>query len=181
LQLLAAFQTKRTVTDLTIYRIRNLEDVVLGSCLSALLQNMPQLQRLDCYGNRLRVEGVRAFQTTLQANRTLKQLNLAACWLEDAGICLLADALVGNTIIEVLNISQNKTTSVGLADIARLLESTHIQWMDFGFNSGLFNDADATQHFVTTLQHKITSVQELLRLERHELPGERLRPMHYIR
>jgi hypothetical protein len=47
-QLLAAFQTNRSVTDLSIRFILKLSGATLGSCLSTLMQNMPQLQRLIC-------------------------------------------------------------------------------------------------------------------------------------
>jgi hypothetical protein len=59
-QLLAAFESNRTVTDLTLSNgIRNLEGAALGASLSSLMQNMPQLQRLEYASPRsaLRVEG----------------------------------------------------------------------------------------------------------------------------
>jgi hypothetical protein len=46
-QLLSAFQTNRTVTDLTVNSLRNLSGAVCGNCISGLLLNMPQLQRLQ--------------------------------------------------------------------------------------------------------------------------------------
>jgi hypothetical protein len=52
-KLLPAFHTNRTITDLTIHQIRNLEGTAMGNSLSSLLQNMLQLQRLDCVGNHL--------------------------------------------------------------------------------------------------------------------------------
>jgi hypothetical protein len=73
-QLLAAFETNRTVTDLTIYRIRNLHGTALGNSLSRLLQNMSHLQRLACTS--LYADGVQAFRPALQANRTLREWDL---------------------------------------------------------------------------------------------------------
>jgi hypothetical protein len=64
-QLLAACQTNRTMTDLAIYIIENLSGAGLGNSLCGLLQNMPRLRRLECYGNYLRVEGARAMQPGL--------------------------------------------------------------------------------------------------------------------
>jgi hypothetical protein len=62
-QLLSAFQTNRTVTDfLAVGYVCNLRGATLGNCLSTLMQNMPQLQRLDCVGFALLVEGSRALQ-----------------------------------------------------------------------------------------------------------------------
>jgi Leucine Rich repeat len=83
-QLLAAFHTNRTVTDISISN-RMQESTSLGSCLFGLMQNMPQLNRLDCSHSVLGVEGVRAFQPALQTNRTLKQLHLGGCSLGDDG------------------------------------------------------------------------------------------------
>ena len=80
-QVLAAFETNTSVTDLTIERIGNLEGTTLGNSYSAILQNMAHLQRLHCYDSRLRVEGVRAFQPALQMNRTLNELSLWICVL----------------------------------------------------------------------------------------------------
>jgi hypothetical protein len=49
LQLLAAFHTNRTVTDITIHEMKKLQGgAALGNALAGLTQNMPQLQRLDC-------------------------------------------------------------------------------------------------------------------------------------
>jgi hypothetical protein len=44
-RLLAACQSNRTITDMTIYHINNLRGDVLGNSLSSLMQDMPQLQR----------------------------------------------------------------------------------------------------------------------------------------
>jgi hypothetical protein len=46
-QLIAVFETNRTIKDLSLLRITNLEDAALGDSLSGLMQNMPQLQRLS--------------------------------------------------------------------------------------------------------------------------------------
>jgi hypothetical protein len=172
-QLLMAFQTNTTVTDLEIRDIAILQDAAFGNCLCDLLQNAPQLQRLDCSLCSLRVEGIRAFQPALQANRTLKELDLFACDIRDEGIHLIADGLVGNTTMESLDISSNYNgiTSVGLADITRLLVSTQLKRIDLGYNRGMFNDEDAIQHFVTTLQRKKSRVQELPLINNDILPA----------
>jgi Leucine Rich repeat len=165
-QLLAAFHTNRTVTDLTIRQIQNLEGgAVLGNSLSGLMQNMSQLQRLLLIDGNLGVEGVRAFQPALQANRTLKELDLSYCQLGDDGLHLLADALVGNAIMEFLNIIYIRITCVGLDNVTRMIESTQLKTIGFGINAGIFNDRDATQRFVSTLQQKKSSVQELPRVK----------------
>jgi Ran GTPase-activating protein (RanGAP) involved in mRNA processing and transport len=93
--------------------------------------NMPQLQRLGCQYSNLTAEGVRAFQPALQANRTLKELDLRGCDIGDEGIRLLADALAGNRIMEVLDISGNDITSDGLDDITRIIESTQVKTLRF--------------------------------------------------
>jgi hypothetical protein len=61
-QLLAAFETNRTVSNLTIRRICSLQGGALGACLCGLSQNMPQLLRLECSYSILHLDGVRALQ-----------------------------------------------------------------------------------------------------------------------
>jgi hypothetical protein len=48
------------------------------------------------------VEGVRAFQPALQANRTLREFIHVRCELGNEGIRFLADAPVSNTIMDNL-------------------------------------------------------------------------------
>jgi Leucine Rich repeat len=161
-RLLAAFHSNRTVTDLTIKRLGNLSDAPLGYSLADLMQNMPQLQRLECSSCPLRVEGVRALQPGLLSNRTLKELNLWNNDIRDEGVRLIADALVeNNTTIDILDISDNFITSAGLPHITRMLESTRLKTISFWFNQGIFSVEHITQHFVTTLQHTMSTVQEL--------------------
>jgi Leucine Rich repeat len=160
-QLLAAFHTNRTITDIKIHRgVANLQGIARGNPLFDLLQNIPQLQRLDLSGSALNIDAIRAFQPALRVNRSLKQLHLENCALGDGGIRLIADALVGNTTIELLNIRYNNITSVGLDDITHMIGSTQLKTI-FSCNGGIFNDQDATQRFVTTLQQKRSSIQEL--------------------
>jgi Leucine Rich repeat len=160
-QLLAAFHTNRTITYLYIQRINNLRGSALGASLSGLMQSMPQLQRLYCTCRFLCVEGVRACQPALQENRTLKELDLSSCQLGDKGTRLIADALVGNTTLELLNISDNYITCTGLVEITRLIESTQLKTITFWQSGSIFSHLDATQHFVRTLQQKKSSLQEL--------------------
>jgi Leucine Rich repeat len=151
LQLIGVFQTNRTVTDLTIYRISILNGAVLGACLSSLTQNMTQLQRLECSSCALRAEGVRAFRPALQANRTLRELILWSCNIRDEGIGIIADALAGNTTIEILDIRGSGISSNGLPNIARLIETTRIKKIDLGHNGGIFNGVAATLRFARVL------------------------------
>jgi hypothetical protein len=160
--LLAAFHTNRSVTDLVMLSVANLEGAALGACLCGLMESMPQLQRLYCYGNHLGAEGFRTIQPTLRPNRTLKQLHLANCGLDDECIHLVADALVGNTTMELLKLLFIDITSAGLDDITRMITSTQLKTIDFHFDSrGIFNNRDATQHFVSALQQEKSSVQKL--------------------
>jgi hypothetical protein len=166
-QLIAAFETNRTVTDLSILGIRDLYGSALGSSLSGLMRNMPQLQRLEC--RLLSVEEVRAFQPGLQANQKLKELSFHCCYnMGDEGIRLIADALVGNTTMDTLDICENRITPVGLDDITRLIESTQLQkvtlWCRRETFTTIFNDEAATKRFLTALQHKSSSLQELRKI-----------------
>jgi Leucine Rich repeat len=147
---------------LTIQDIVNLQGRALGASLGGLLQNIPQLQRLFCADCALRVEGVCAFQPALQMNRTLKELSLMECSIGNTGVLRLADTLVGNTVMEVLDISSSYLTADGLDDVTRMIESTQLKTIDFAWNNrGIFNDPDAIQRFVSTLHQKKSSVQEL--------------------
>jgi Leucine Rich repeat len=147
-RLLAAFHANRTVIDLTIDGIMHLEGTALGNSLSGLMQNMTQLHRLEC--SRLFLDGVRVFQPTLQANRTLRELSLPSCWMGDEAIRLIADALVGNGIMEGLDIRKNNITSVGLADIMRLLAATRLMWINLSFNK-MLDDINVTHRFFLAL------------------------------
>jgi Leucine Rich repeat len=102
------------------------------------------------------------FQPGLRSNRTLKILDLSSCQLRDEGIRRIPDALVGNTMIDVWNITWNGITSVGLDDVTRLVEWTQLKTIDLVFQFiTLFNDRASSQRFVTTLQHRKSRVEEI--------------------
>jgi hypothetical protein len=134
---------------------------------------MTQLQRLDCSGNLFGVDEVRAFQPGLQANRTLRELNLSSCSIRTEIFRLIVDALVCNAIIKVLNFTRNDISYPGLADVVRLFESTQITRIAFCWNYSVFSNDDATQCFVTALQHKKSTLQELRILKRDLPEGSR--------
>jgi hypothetical protein len=163
--LLAAFRSNGSVTDLTIRCNRHLRGgTALGAGLSGLLQNMPQLQRLDCAFSYFSPDndGVMALQPGLRSNRTLKELVLHYCGIQNAGLRLVVDALVGNAIIDVLDVSWNDITYRGLADVTRLIESTQLKTLSLCGNSRVFqSNQNATHCFVTALQHAKSSLQEL--------------------
>jgi hypothetical protein len=95
------------------------------------MQNMPQLNRLACVsGMLLGVHGVRAFQSALQMNRTLRELSVAG----------------NNVTMDALNISTYDITSACLVDITRLLELTRLQTINFGANRCIFNDDRTPPH-----------------------------------
>jgi hypothetical protein len=81
----------------------------------------------------------------------LKALNLSQCTLDNEDIGLIADALVGNTTMEFLNIRRNFISSNGLDEITRLLEYTQLRTIDFGENHGVFDDDAASRRFVNVL------------------------------
>jgi Ran GTPase-activating protein (RanGAP) involved in mRNA processing and transport len=153
LQVLAAIHTNGTVIDLTISGIQHLEGrgAALGACLSGVLQNMPQLHRLDCPNCHLGAEGVRALQSNLQANRTLRELSLVNTRLGDEGVSLLADALVRNTTVQEINICNNGITANGLDDITRLLQSTQLKKMELCHNVSAFDSEAITRRFARAL------------------------------
>jgi hypothetical protein len=70
-------------------------------------KHMTRLHRLECVSCCLRVDGTVHFNP---AKQTQKQLILGGCAAPgDDGICLVADALVGNTSMELLlNITANR-------------------------------------------------------------------------
>jgi hypothetical protein len=141
--LFAAFHRNITVTDFCIKRIEALERAALGHCLARLMHNMAQLRRLECSHCYLEAAGVRAFQPTLQSNRTLKELILK-------DIRLLADALVGDDTLEILDIGSNHFTSVGLDEITRVIESTRLQMINLRYNYDIFAGGNTTRRFAVS-------------------------------
>jgi hypothetical protein len=172
-QLISAFETNRTVTELIYSGVKgHLNGAALGTQLSCLMQSMPQLQRLDCFlSHTMHVEGVMALQPALQGNRTLRKLSLCLCGIKDEGIRLVAEALVGNAILEMLDIRINGMTSAALDYITQMIESTQLKTVYFA-HRGVFNDADTTNRFVSTLQHQASNVQDLPRIRRCLFPGD---------
>jgi hypothetical protein len=88
-------------------------------------------------------------------------------FLGNDDIRLLADAVVGNTTMEKLNISDNNLASKVLENIARLIESMpllHTIILSNDYTFGLFRDwrDDNVKRFVATLQHKNTTLQALV-------------------
>jgi Ran GTPase-activating protein (RanGAP) involved in mRNA processing and transport len=144
----ASFHTNRTVVDLTIHRIHNLEGAALGNSLSGLMENMPQLRLLDCDSYPF-VEVVRGFQAALRMNRTWRELTLSDCYMGNEGIRIVVDALAGNSTMDALDLSCNAITDVGLADISRTLELTQLKKIVLWGNEVpvVFSDQDKTQHF----------------------------------
>jgi hypothetical protein len=109
------------------------------------------------------------FARVLARHQFLKLLDLCSCELGNDGIQIIVDGLVGNQIMDFLGIQYNHITCVGLTNITRLVESTQLRTIDFRVNLGVFDDADATQHFVTTLQYKMSTVQDFNRYHRESL------------
>jgi hypothetical protein len=64
--------------------------------------------------------------------------------------------------MEAMDMDNNGLSSNVLADITRLLESTRLKKVEFFYgNQNLWLGADATEHFVTTLPRKQSSLQAL--------------------
>jgi hypothetical protein len=125
---LEAFHTNRTITDLEIRSgVAHLEGTALGNSLADLMQKKaPQFKRLDLYLTELNVATIRAsvhFNQHCERIETLKSLHLQRCGLGDEGIRLIVNALVGNTIMESLILTENSITAAGLPDITRMIES----------------------------------------------------------
>jgi pyoverdine/dityrosine biosynthesis protein Dit1 len=74
--------------------------------------------------------------------------------------------------MELLNISSNcRHAAAVLVNITRMIENMpRLKTIGFCQSRGIFNNADATQHFVSTLQRKKSSAQELPMIDPHELP-----------
>jgi Leucine Rich repeat/Leucine Rich Repeat len=98
---------------------------------------MKNLQRLVLHTSfpiTLDADTIRAFQPALRENRYLQELRLSQCRMYDEGLHLIADALVGNTTLEILNIRQNEITSNGIADITRLVEDSRLKELNLSRN-----------------------------------------------
>jgi hypothetical protein len=151
-RLLAAFHTNRTIADLSICRIFNLEGFALGNTIFALMRNMPRLQGLTVAG--MTVEAIRAFQPALRTNRTLKRLGLVLVGINslDEGVRLLADALVGNTTMESLDILLYRVSFNALDDITRMIESTRLQTIIFKCHDDVFDNDAVNKRFAAAVQ-----------------------------
>jgi hypothetical protein len=114
-----------------------------------------------------------AFARAVSSHEFLNDLNVAHCGLRDNGIRIFADELVGNTIMEVFNISHSQlSSSNALDDITRLIQSTRIKSFNMSENVLVFGDEAATQRFVARLRYKQSSVQELPGIVEHSFPEE---------
>jgi hypothetical protein len=151
--LFTVFHTNTTVTRMVIKGGASAP----GSSLAGLMLNMPQLQEVVYMNGTLSTADVRAFQPVLRENRNLKKLKLFASGsmyrhrraggIRDDGIRLIADALVGNTTMKVLDIGWNGITHVGLDAVTRILESAQLESISLRQNPGIFNDEARTQRF----------------------------------
>lgn len=76
----ADFQLQIGITVISLIGSRNnLPGVAFGHCISDLLQNISQLQRL-ALARPLHTETIRSFQPGLRANRHLKILDFSHAW-----------------------------------------------------------------------------------------------------
>jgi Leucine Rich repeat len=111
----------------------------------------------DIFGNEA---STRQFAHVLSRHEFLKELNLCGSLIRDEGIRIIVDGLVGNnTFMQVLDIRSS--------GISRL-QSIYF----LGNNQTVFHDIDATQRFVTALQHKRSSVQELPEIDEDCFPED---------
>jgi hypothetical protein len=182
---ISAFQNNRTVLDLEIRDTSWLYENDIAECVSAVLQNMPQLQRFGCPDSVLDGHSTdgsylhHVVLPALAAHRMLKELNLSECGIRrPADILLMADALAGNPTIEKLDISKNQLGSNTLPGITRILETTRLQLINLDQNNHLFvnarnypysaleNEGDITQNFSRALSRneflKILNASEIV-------------------
>jgi hypothetical protein len=159
-RLIAALHSNRSITNLVIY-----PEVADGNFICDVLQNMPQLQRLQLY--QLTTESLRLLQasSSLRTHLHLKELNLCYSSYRDDDLSLLVDALVGNTTMDVLDLSRNYLTSNCIVDILRLAKLTRLKKIAVQGNRGLFDDNNAIRHFASALHRYSSSLEELLGLD----------------
>lgn len=169
-RILAAFEANTSVTELSIYNIEHLADDACGRCIAGLLQNNHHLQRLHILGFALRNAGIRVILPALQTNRCLKDLNLWNCELGDEEFRLIADALFGNTQLDILDVGSNQVSSNGLDHITRLLEFSQLKHIGITHcGESVFNDEDTVRRFTRVLsRHNFLTK---LDLSTHDLRG----------
>jgi hypothetical protein len=114
-QILAALLSNRLISVLGIHDLENLPSADLANCIASVLvlNSNPHIQR-----------PLRAMQpaTGLRPDRHLKELNISFCNLQDEGLGLIADALVGNTTMETLDIGYDDSlSSNSLAHITKIV------------------------------------------------------------
>jgi Leucine Rich repeat len=142
-RLFAAIQTNTSLTDLTMYAVYR-RGAALGGCLFGLF-HMRTLQRLVVCDQSLDAEAIRAFQLGLRENRHMKELRLSQCRINDEGLRLIVDALVGNTTLEVLDIAGNDITSNSLSGITRLVKVARLKEIYLSDNPMFVNSSDTTR------------------------------------
>ena len=154
-QLLAAFETNRTVTDLTITTLHVYDPIRLPdsmgrfSGVARILQNNTFLRRLDCRQTFFSEQGFQTLQTmglrsSIGAN--LKTLNLARCDLGDRGIRAVANGLLAdgnsNTTLQVLKLHGNGASSASLPLFTRILEATQVKVFSIDGHLNLSDSAE---------------------------------------
>jgi Leucine Rich repeat len=102
-------------------------------------------------------------------------LDISYCRIGDEGLCLVVDALVGNTTMKILDIRYNAITSIGLVNITRLVEFTRLQEIRTHGNYYVFigDKVNAVQNFTRVLHNKNTSLEFLLGFDLHRFPAIR--------
>ena len=130
-----------------LYLGNDLNDEVMSSLTDALASNR-SLKSLNLYDN-FGVTGVawqRFFSATLaNPSSGLEKLDLDYCGINDAAIEALTNALVNNSKLKVINLSQNnQITNAGWEMLSTVLDSPHTALEELYLGENEMNDATCT-------------------------------------
>jgi hypothetical protein len=92
--------------------------------------------------------------------------------MKDEEFSLVVGALVGNTTMDVLDVSENLISSNSIGDILRLATLTRLKTIDVRFRNGyVFSDRQLAVHcFASVLHRNSSSLEELPGLDLDRFP-----------
>ena len=116
----------------------NLGDCFIGDegcqILGDFIRENPNIHNLELRGNNITGSGIRYLTSAIRYLPALKVLSLEWNNLEN-GVAVLADALMFNSSLQVLDLRNNKIGPEGGSALARLIETnTSLQRLDLRWN-----------------------------------------------
>ena len=131
-----------------------------------LLRHYDNVSTVVLAGNKQRAERVRELMAALATQKTVEDLDLADCGLDEEGVQALCEALPRLTGLQQLRISRNHLSPTALAKIFRALKGSQLTCLWASHNT---MDREASQAFSELLE---TTKLEILALSQSHLTAE---------